>query len=123
MKNRKKQLSENKECSTQRYLSEIQHRNRRELKGSKRKQYSELAADLFRIPDDFSVGSMKVTLTGNGRMWIENYLCILEFTSEKIGIQGRHFRLYVEGGCLKLNYLTGDDLMITGKIQSVSFER
>ena len=38
----------------------------------------------LQLPKDVCMGALRVTLTGNSEVWIENYRGILEYTGERI---------------------------------------
>lgn len=78
--------------------------------------------DDLRIPMDVSTGDLRVTLTGESRAWVENYRGILEYTACRILLQGRNGRISFEGEGLCIDYYTGEDMLIRGKIQRIQFD-
>ena len=75
---------------------------------------------LLEIPQEISTNLPKITVIGFKQMLIENYKGILEYQdfyiSTHIGI------LNINGYNLYLEEMTTDDLLVTGKIESIDFE-
>ena len=64
-----------------------------------------------------------VELAGNKRVLIENHLGITEYEHEKIGIQVKNGKVIVTGESLEICCLSRQQLVITGKIDSIQMER
>ena len=52
----------------------------------------------MQLPKDVCMGALRVTLTGNSEVWIENYRGILEYTGERILLQARTCQVCLEEG-------------------------
>ena len=63
----------------------------------------------------------KVTVISDDSVLIENHKGVIEYTSEDIRVRLRKKQLEVSGADLMIEYLTGANLSIHGKIHSVSF--
>ena len=63
----------------------------------------------------------KVTVISDDSVLIENHKGIIEYTSEEIRVRLRKKQLEVCGANLIIEYLTGANISIQGKIHSVSF--
>ncbi len=74
------------------------------------------------IPEEVWSKVPKITITGFEEILIENFKGILEYEdffariSTKIGV------ININGFNLKLNQMTEDDILVTGKIESIDFE-
>lgn len=78
---------------------------------------------LFGIPDEIASDVPKVTIVGFDKMLIENYKCILEYQDFFIRIKMATGLININGFNLLMNEMTKDDLIITGIIESVDFEK
>lgn len=78
---------------------------------------------LFEIPEELSGGISKVTVIGFNRMLIENYMHIMEYQDIFIRIKMEDGLIDINGFNLELNEMTKDDLIVTGTIESVEFEK
>jgi len=78
--------------------------------------------DFLDIPEEVWSKVPKITITGFEEILIENFKGILEYEdffariSTKIGV------ININGFNLKLNQMTEDDILVTGKIESIDFE-
>ena len=77
---------------------------------------------LLEIPQEVSTDIPKLTVIGFQKMLIENYKSILEYQDFYIRISTYIGILNINGFELKLNEMTTEDLLITGKIESIDFE-
>lgn len=78
---------------------------------------------LFDIPEEISSDIPKVTILNFDKMLVENYKCILEYQDFFIRIKMCNGLININGFELLMNEMTKDDLIITGKIESVDFEK
>lgn len=78
--------------------------------------------DILEIPVELSTNIPKVTILGFERMLIENYKGILEYQDYFVRINTHIGILNINGFNLNLEEMTSDDLLITGKIESIDFE-
>ena len=74
------------------------------------------------IPVELSTNTPKITITGFERMLIENYRGILEYQDYFVRVNTYIGILNINGFDLKLEEMTTDDLLVTGKIDSIDFE-
>lgn len=63
-----------------------------------------------------------VELFGENELRVENHRGILAYGTEEIHISGGRYLLKVQGIDLDLRTMTGVELLITGKITSISLE-
>ena len=91
-----------------------------------RKQRKKVAQNkinnLLEIPQEVSSNIPKVTITGFEQILIENYKTILEYQDFYIRLSTEIGILNINGFRLDLKEMTSDDLLITGKIDSIDFE-
>lgn len=81
----------------------------------------ELLVETLKLPKDSLLGASIVTLTGNGEAVIQNYRGIIEYTEERILLQGKRNKICFEGQKLKISYYTNEDMKIEGHIECVSY--
>jgi len=85
------------------------------------KDYSRVSKFL-EIPREVISNVPKITITGFDEIFIENFKGILEYEefftriSTEIGI------ININGFNLKLNQMTDNDILVTGKIENLDFE-
>lgn len=77
---------------------------------------------LLEIPQEISTNLPKITVIGFKQMLIENYKGILEYQDFYIRISTHIGILNINGYDLYLEEMTTDDLLVTGKIESLDFE-
>lgn len=77
---------------------------------------------ILEMPKEISSTEPKITIMGFNQMLIENYKGILEYQEFFIRINTYTGIININGFHLSLNEMTGDDIMVTGKIESVDFE-
>lgn len=92
-------------------------REKKELQKSK----TESLLDSLQLPKDILRGDMRVTLTGNREVWIENYKGLLEYTNQSILLQGKSYKVQFEGKCLNIDYYTNEDMKLTGRITCIRY--
>ena len=78
---------------------------------------------LFDIPEEIVSDIPKVTIVGFNRMLIENYKCVLEYQDFFIRMKMKNGLININGTNLEMNEMTKDDVVITGNIESVDFEK
>lgn len=78
---------------------------------------------IFEIPEELVSDIPKLTILGFDRVLIENYKCILEYQDFFIRVKMKIGLINIEGTELQMNEMTKDDLIITGNIESVEFDK
>ena len=78
---------------------------------------------IFDIPEEISSDIPKVTIIGFERMLVENYKFILEYQDFFIRIKMKSGIVNINGFELVMKEMTKDDLIITGNIESVDYEK
>ena len=94
-------------------------KNRKDIR--RRKKINKFGK-LLEMPEEITSNEPKLTIMGFSKMIIENYKGILEYQEFFIRINTYTGIININGFNLSLNEMTGDDIMVTGKIDSVDFE-
>lgn len=87
----------------------------------KRKKQSRLDR-ILEIPEEISSVKPKITIVGFEKMVVENFKSVLEYQEFYIRLNTYMGILNINGFHLKLGEMTKEDIMITGKIESIDFE-
>ena len=78
---------------------------------------------LLEIPKEISTNEPRLTNMGFNKMLIENYKMILEYQDFFIRISTQIGIININGFDLKLGEMTADEVLVTGKIESIDLER
>ena len=74
----------------------------------------------MKLPMDVFLGELVVSLIGRRAVYVENYRSILFYTDTRLKLQGKDCKL--TGKRLFVEYYTGDNMKVTGLIESVELE-
>lgn len=94
------------------------NKHQKEIKKESKK---ELLIESLQIPKDTVMGASIMTVTGNREVWIENYRGILEYSNERIVLQGKTSQICMEGKRLSIDYYTNEDMKISGFFSGIHF--
>ena len=78
---------------------------------------------ILEIPKEISSTDPRITIMSFNEMLIENYKGILEYQEYFIRIATHTGIININGFSLNLTEMTSDDIMITGNIDSIDFEK
>ena len=78
--------------------------------------------EILEIPVELSTNNPKITVVGFERVLIENYKGMLEYQDYFVRLNTHIGIININGFNLKLEEMTTDDLLVTGKIDSIDFE-
>ena len=78
--------------------------------------------EILEIPEELSTNNPKITIVGFEKILIENYRGILEYQDYFVRLSTYIGNVNINGFNLKLEEMTTDDLLVTGKIDSIDFE-
>ena len=78
--------------------------------------------EILEIPVELATNNPKITVVGFERVLIENYRGILEYQEYFVRLNTHIGIININGFNLKLDEMTADDLLVTGKIDSIDFE-
>ena len=79
--------------------------------------------NMLEMPEEIYSNKPKLIVTGFEEMIIENYKGILEYEDYYVRINTHIGLININGFNLKLEKMTGDDIKIIGKIESIDIER
>ena len=88
----------------------------------KRGRLLERTAAALDLPADAVAGLARVELVGDGELRVENHKGILSYGTDEIHVSGGAFIIKVAGHDLELRAMTGVELLITGRINSLTLE-
>lgn len=77
---------------------------------------------LLEIPIEITTNQPKLTIVGFEQLTIENHKGILEYQDYFIRLNTYIGIININGFNLKLEEMTTDDILVTGKIDSIDFE-
>ena len=92
------------------------------MRGNKRKNKVNRLDSILEMPKELSSNEPKVTILGFNQMLIENYKGVLEYQEFFIRINTYMGIININGFNLNLSEMTTDDILVTGKIESIDFE-
>ena len=78
---------------------------------------------LLDIPKEVSSEEPKIIITGFNEVIIQNYKVILEYQDFFVRINTYIGIININGYELKLKEMTADDVMVSGKIEGIDFEK
>lgn len=88
----------------------------------KRKTRTSKINEILEMPREIVSNEPKITIVGFEEMLIENYKSILEYEEFYVKINTHIGVININGFNLRLKEMTGDDIMVLGKIDSLDFE-
>ncbi|MCI8486240.1 MAG: sporulation protein YqfC [Clostridia bacterium] len=92
------------------------------MRENKRKNKINRLDKVLEMPKEIISNEPKITILGFNQMLIENYKGILEYQEFYIRLNTYIGIININGFNLNLSEMTTDDILITGKIESVDFE-
>jgi YabP family. len=88
---------------------------------AEKESYLEAISKNLKLPSDILAGAPIVTVTGKNQISLENYKGIIEYTGNLIRIQSKICRIHIEGDNLNIDYLTDEEMRISGLIKSIQY--
>ncbi len=79
-------------------------------------------ADTLDLPEEYVVGSLKISIVDFNTVGILNYKSIVEYGENLIKINSKDKMIRIEGKSLIIDNITDDEIKIKGDISSVMFE-
>lgn len=79
--------------------------------------------NILDIPREVTTNTPKIVVTGFDEILIENYKGILEYEDFFVRINTHIGIININGFNLKLNQMSDDDIVISGKIENLDFEQ
>lgn len=93
------------------------------MKNNRRTRFSNNVNKILEVPRELTENSPKFTIIGFDEMLVENYTGILEYEEFYIKIKTGIGNINISGFDLSLEEVTGDDIAVKGKIESIDIER
>ena len=87
-----------------------------------KKNHTAKINNILEFPEEITNNEPKVTIIGFKKIMVENYKGILEYENFFVRLNTTIGVLNINGFNLSLNEMTDEDLIITGKIESIDFE-
>lgn len=88
----------------------------------RKRQKTSKINEMLEMPKEIVSNEPKVTILGFEQILIENYKSILEYEEFYVKINTYIGVININGFNLRLKEMTGDDIMVLGKIDSLDFE-
>jgi len=71
------------------------------------------------VPDEVSVGTSKIMLTGNYRLILENHKGLIEYSTETVRIKTLDGTVRIEGSELLLDVMDSSTVAISGNVYCI----
>lgn len=91
-------------------------------RNNRKKRKDSKITNILELPQEIISDKPKITIIGFEEMLVENYKSILEYEDFYIKINTYIGAININGFNLRLKEMTGDDIMVLGKIDSLDFE-
>ncbi len=88
---------------------------------AKRKMRKKLK-EVLDLPAEIVMNAPRVVLDSNLNVLIENYKGIIEYSDAFVRVNTSEFTIKVEGRNLAIDFITLEDLSISGEIHSVIYD-
>ena len=86
-----------------------------------KKKCSRIRRGLFQVQwPDAGINAPRATVVGSGRVLIENYRSITEFTQTRVRLSVSGGEIIVDGQALSLSQARGSTMVVEGQIQAVT---
>lgn len=92
-------------------------------KAAKKEEYIDSVLSKLNISEDVLTGAEVMTLVGKRSLVIENYMKVLVYEPDIIKVKTKRNNVSICGNNLKIEYLYDVELRITGRIQSITYEK
>lgn len=93
------------------------------LKGRKKKRKQPYLVECLQLPGDAVMGMELATICGDRDLTLRSFKQIQAVSSSEIVVAARHHMIRVCGEELELAYYTLEEIKISGRIESVSYEK
>ncbi len=87
----------------------------------KKARFAEELAERLDLPQEALFGSGKISVVAGRRVFIENHRGILEYGEERMTVSFDSGRVVINGSRLELVAMSGRELVIRGRLQSVEW--
>lgn len=79
-------------------------------------------ADTLSLPEEYALGSLKISIIDFNVIGIINYKSIVEYGGNIIKVNTKEKIIKIEGDDLTIDNITDDEIKIKGEINSIEFE-
>ncbi len=79
-------------------------------------------ADTLDLPEEYALGSLKISIIDFSSVGILNYKSIVEYGENIIKINTKEKMIRIEGDSLIIDNITDDEIKIKGSIKNLLFE-
>ena len=87
----------------------------------KKKNFQQRMANMLDIPRDLMMDLPKIVIVGDVQVFIENHRGIIIYTAEQVKVNTTLGEVKIEGSDLTLKNILPDEIMVEGRIKSISF--
>lgn len=92
-------------------------------RGSQSQSFKNKIANASEFPKDVLLGQPVLTVLGQMELNVENYRGMIEYTDILIRIQTKIGQIRITGKNLRVDYYTNDDMKITGRIETIEYQK
>jgi sporulation protein YqfC len=85
------------------------------------RQWRNRLAGALELPKDVIIGLPKVTVIGYLQVTVENHRGIIEFTPERVRVAAGEGAVEIRGQGLTLRSILADEIILDGRIETVTF--
>ena len=93
------------------------------MERKQKKPLVDTVTEKLNVPFDIAAGVFRVTVTGGRSVTIENHRGILEYEVGRIRVNCGRTVLTVTGENLEISAVSSHDMLISGVVDEISFER
>lgn len=86
-----------------------------------KRNIKEKVAEALTLPKEIVLDLPKITMIGNGQVFIENYKGVIEYDNERIRINTSKGIMKIFGESLEINTITTEEIFIKGYIKNIEF--
>lgn len=80
-----------------------------------------LTSDLFDLPQDVALNVPRITMIGPLQIYIENHRGVAHFSDKELRLKINKGEFRIFGEDLKIRAIYTEEVLVEGKIQSISF--
>jgi sporulation protein YqfC len=84
--------------------------------------YKSIAPEEILPNNSLFTGRIRLTLTGCGQLLVENFRGLICFDTNQMVISSHKEQVTITGKALKILYFTGDEILLTGKIEKITLK-
>ena len=90
---------------------------------ARRTAWRQRLADLFDLPRDVVLDLPRISVIGDLQLLLQNHRGLLEYLPDRVVVAMKDGRLVVRGEDLVIAGVTGEELIVTGRLHAVEFQR